>query len=308
MTKNYIGVDISKNWIDVFHPIDGNSQIKMIKSELHAFAQTLNENDIIILEATGGYEQPLLDILEGHNLYYHRANPARARQFSQAIGRRAKTDQTDAQTLSVMGECLDLKPTKPLSEAHKVLKSLITRRRQLIEMNKQEKTRLKQCQKIDIQENIKSHSDYLRAQIKMIEQKITNHIKQTQLKDKAQLLQSIPGIGPVVATTLIAEMPELGQVDRRAIASLAGLAPLSKESGKRQGKRQIGKSRPHVTALMYLAALQASRRAEAFIAIRKKLEAKGKTPKQAIIAIARKLITIANAIIKTNQMYKVKTL
>ena len=302
MTETYIGVDVSKDWIDVFDPDLGTFRLEMKVRELKRFADKLSKRSaFVVLEATGGYEKPLLAALELEGIVYHRANPARARNFARAVGVIGKTDKVDAQCLARMGKQLQLEPTEPLSPELKQLKTLSVRRRQLVEMRKREKTRLQQFDDKIIVRSINQVIAYLSKQIEKVEAEINNLIRCKALAPSAELIASAPGVGPVISATLLAELPELGKLDRRAIASLAGLAPIAKDSGIRAGQRRIGKGRPIVRAALYIAALHASKWDHALKAFRKRLEDNGKTAKQAICAVAKKLLTILNAMVKNQQ-------
>ena len=300
MTETYIGVDISKRWIDVFDPDTGSTRIAMETVELKGFAQSLRGRAVIVvLEATGGYEQPLLAALEAEGVLYHRCNPARARNFARAIGVIGKTDKVDARCLARMGEQLKLSPTPPSCAVLKRLKTLSARRRQLVEMRKREKTRIQQFDDKTIVASITRIMAYLTREIAKTEMQIETLMASQEIAPQAELVASMPGIGPVVSATLIAELPELGLLDRRKIASLAGLAPIARDSGQWKGQRRIGKGRSVVRAALYIAALHASKWDENFRAFRKRLEEKGKTAKQAICAVARKLLTTLNAMMKS---------
>lgn len=200
-----------------------------------------------------------------------------------------------------------LEPTQPLSGELKALKTLSVRRRKLVEMRKREKTRIQQFDDKTIVKSMARIIVILTREIKRIETKIAKLVTTSELDAQTQLIGSVPGIGPVISATLMAELPELGTTDRRSIASLAGLAPIAKDSGLRKGQRRIGKGCPVVRAALYIAALHASKWDDKFKAFRAKLEAKGKTPKQAICAVARKLLTILNAMVKTGQKYQKQT-
>ena len=305
MTETYVGVDVSKGWIDVYDPQRGSFRVDMERAALQAFARSLKNRPVtVVLEATGGYERGLLVALEAAGIAWHRANPARARHFARAIGVIGKTDRVDAQCLWRMGEQLQLEPTPALSHELKALKTLSVRRRQLVEMRKREKTRIQQFDDKTIRQSITGVIRYLTRQIDRIEAQIAALANSPRLASKVGLLTSVPGIGPVVSATLVAELPELGTTDRRSIASLAGLAPIARESGTMRAKRRIGKGRPIVRAALYIAALHASRWDPGFRAFRRRLEAKGKTTNQAICAVARKLLTILNAMVKTRQTYE----
>lgn len=305
MAETFIGVDVSKRWIDVYRPGLGFSRIDMERKQLRGFVRQLDpQGDLVVLEATGGYETMLLEELERRAVRYHRANPARARNFARAIGVIGKTDRVDAGCLSRMGQQLQLPATPPLSAAQSALKKLAARRRQLVEMRKQEKTRALQATDRIICRSIASLITVLTKQIKAIEARMLALQEKEGLGDRAVLIQSVPGVGPVVCATILAELPELGQTDRRAIAALAGLAPIARDSGQRNGHRSIGKGRAVLRSALYIAALHASRHNPAFKAFRHRLQDKGKAPKQAIIAVARKLLTILNAMIKSGKPYQ----
>ncbi len=303
MTNIFIGVDVSKNWIDVFHPNTGFSRYKMEPTDLVKFAKTLCSQTLIVLEATGGYEQPLLDVLIEHKISFHRANPARARSFARATGVIGKTDKVDARCLAEMGEKLNLMPTQLPTATQIALKILATRRRQLIEMRKQEKTRQQQMTCKTVQKSLRQTIACLTKQIEAIEAEMVELQSGDELKERFDLLKTIPGVGPIVAATLLAELPELGKTDRRSIASLAGLAPIARDSGQRFAPRKIGKGRAIVRSALYIAALHASRHDRRLRAFRHELQQRGKTPKQAIIAVARKLLTIMNAMVKSGKIY-----
>lgn len=305
MTETYIGVDISKNWIDVYDPDMDSARITMDKDNLKRFARSLKKREVVvILEATGGYERHLLAALEAEGILYHRANPARARNFARAIGVMGKTDHVDARCLSSMGKQLQLPPTPPSCPALKQLKTLSVRRRQLVEMRKREKTRIQQFDAKVMTASITRIMASLTREIEKIEAQIEKLMASQAIAPQAEVVTSVPGVGPVVSATLIAELPELGRLDRRRIASLAGLAPIAKDSGQWKGQRRIGKGRAVVRAALYIAALHASKWDERLRTFRKRLEERGKTPKQAICAVARKLLTILNAMMKNKQKYQ----
>lgn len=309
MTEDYIGVDVSKAWIDIFDPQTSPLRIEMQSRALTKFAGSLKKrNVIVVLEATGGYERPLLAALEAQGIAYHRSNPARARNFARAIGVIGKTDHVDAQCLARMGAQLQLAPSEPLCADLKQLKTLSVRRRQLVEMRKREKTRIQQFDDKTIRQSINQVIAYLSKQVEKVEAQIIKLVSCDALAPQAERISSVPGIGPVISATLMAEIPELGTIDRRSIASLAGLAPIAKDSGIRKGQRRIGKGRPIVRAALYIAALHASKWDETFKSFRKRLEDKGKTAKQAICAVARKLLTILNAMMKNGQNYQTKSI
>jgi transposase len=306
MQEIFIGVDVAKARLDIFHPHTGPEQIANTPAAIRSFAEAAaRDRAFVVFEASGGYDRALAAGLAEAGLRHARVNPQRARDFARAIGCLAKTDRVDARMLSRMGERLRPAETRPAGAARQRLQALKVRRRQLVEMRKREATRLQQTSdafaRADIAAMVRIHDRH----IGKLEARISAQIARSPEMSAAHAqLQTAPGVGPVVATTLLADLPELGQLDRRAIASLAGLAPLARDSGQKRGQRSIRGGRPELRCMLYLAALQATRRDPRFTAFRARLESQGKAPKQAIIAAARKLLSILNAMIKTRQTYQ----
>ena len=252
----------------------------------------------------GGYDRARCEALEQAGARFSRVNPARARDFARAIGVAAKTDQIDARMLALMGERLRPAPSAPVPVARRALQAQAARRLQLVEMLKQEATRLKQTANAEACADIRSHIALLDRRIARINARIAELVAEDEVFARTeQCLRTAPGIGPVVAAILIAELPELGHLDRRRIAALVGLAPVVRDSGKRNPPRAIAGGRPVLRRMLYLAALQASRRHPRFIAFRARLQDQGKAPKAAIIAVARNLLTILNAMIRNQQVF-----
>jgi transposase len=288
------------------HPFGGKTaRIEMKPAPLRRFARAAGAAEaLVVYEASGGYDRPLREALENAGVRYARVNPGKARKFAGAIGVSAKTDRVDARVLAEMGVRLDLVPTAPLSAARRALQALAARRRQLVDMRKQEVTRLKQTpdagETTIAHRSITAHIKRLSAEIAAFEGRIAASIAlDPELAEISRCLQTAPGIGPVIAATLIAEVPELGRIGRRQIAALVGLAPIAHDSGTHKGKRTIGGGRPVPRAMLYLAALQASRWCATFHDFRAKLQAAGKPVKSAIAATARKLLVTLNAMLKT---------
>ncbi len=305
MQEIFIGVDVSMDWLDIHHPCPGHrrgtQQIANGGRELTAFARrAARAGAWVIFEATGGYDRALCEALEQAGARFSRVNPARARDFARAIGVIGKTDRVDAQMLALMGERLRPALTEPVPPARRALQAQVTRRFQLVEMRKQEATRLKQTADTKACADIRSHIALLGRRIARFDARIETLTTEDEAFARIERrLRTAPGIGPVVAATLIAELPELGSLDRRRIAALAGLAPVARDSGKRNPPRAIAGGRPVLRRMLYLAALQASRRHPVFMAFRARLQNQGKSPKTAIIAVARKLLTILNAMLRS---------
>ena len=307
MAEVFVGVDVSMDWIDVFEPGSGVARIENVPAELAAFARRMKRKGVgqVVFEASGGYDAPLRAALEKAGVRLARVNPGKARHFAKAIGVIGKTDRVDARMLSEMGARLDLPNTAPLDPVRQVLRELAARRRQLVETRKQEQTRLRQVTSRFLRASITRHIRQLDTEIDRIEVQIAETVRSNE--EIARLFDRLctaPGVGPITAATLIAEMAELGTFDRRRIAALAGLAPIARDSGKRSPARSIAGGRPVVRPALYLAALQASRWNEPFREFRQRLEERGRTPKQAIIAVARKLLTALNAMVRDNADFK----
>jgi transposase len=306
MQDIFIGVDVAKDWLDIHDPVGGPRRIENTPRSVRAFAQrSARQGAWIIFEASGGYDRLLREALEAFDVRFSRVNPRQARDFARAMGVIGKTDRVDARLLSEFGVRLRPARTLPLAPARRALQAQATRRRQLVEMRKQEATRLQQTADAEARADIRSLVAVLDRRIAKLETRMTEIIAQDlELTEADRRLQTVPGIGPVVAATLIAELPELGQLDRRRIAALAGLAPIARDSGKRIGRRTIGGGRPIVRTMLYIAALHASRRSVAFKAFRNRLETAGKPVKAAITATARKLLSVLNAMLAKGADYR----
>jgi transposase len=305
MQQIFVGVDVAKGWLDTHHPEHKPTRIENTPKAAKAFADACaREGAWVIFEASGGYDRILREALEKAQVRFSRVNPRQARDFARAMGVIGKTDKVDARMLSELGARLNPPHTEPLAPSRKALQALTIRRRQLVGLRKQEDTRLKQTADPDMRADIRSMIVILKRRIVRIEAQMVRLVAADKdLAAVSSILQSAPGVGPIVAATLIAELPELGHVDRRRIAALAGLAPAARDSGKRSGPRAIEGGRPVVRTILYLAGLHASRASSSFGAFRSRLENAGKRPKAAIIATARKLLVTLNAMVATGTRY-----
>ncbi|MFQ5695045.1 MAG: IS110 family transposase [Terriglobia bacterium] len=250
---------------------------------------------LVVVEATGGLEGPLVGALASARVPVVVANPRQVRAFAKATGQLAKTDTLDAHVLAHFAEAIR-PPVRPLPDAAtQALSALVTRRRQLVTMLTAEQNRRTRVPAGPIREDIDAHLHWLQQRLKSVEQTLRTTLRQSPVwRTKDNLLQSVPGVGSVLATTLLAELPELGTLDRRQIAALVGVAPFNQDSGTRRGHRLIWGGRAPVRSVLYLGALSASRFNPVIRAFYTRLRAAGKVPKVALTACMRKLLTILN--------------
>ncbi|MEQ9159092.1 MAG: IS110 family transposase [Roseovarius sp.] len=308
MPQDVIGVDIAKDWIDVFFLSARRAErVPMATAELRAFAARAR-GALVVFEASGGYEHPLAEALDAADVTYARVNPRQAREFARATGRLAKTDRVDARVLAEMGRALALRPTPPADPGRARLAGLMGRRDDLGAMLRAEMARLRQARDASVRRDIGSMIALLRRRIGKLEAEIAAVIGADEaLSDRSRLLRTMPGVGPLLAASLLARLPELGRLDRRAIASLAGLAPHACDSGRFRGKRRIWGGRAEVRRTLYLAGFIASRYDPALRAFRRKLQEAGKPAKLAIVACARKLLTVLNAMLRDQREHRPAT-
>jgi len=302
MMENVFGVDVAKSWVDVAGP-EGYERVG--NEDLKAFALRVSEQGgRVAFEASGGYERPLRMALAKARVPAIRINPRRARAFATSLGRLAKTDRVDAGVIREMAMRLDLPECPPEPKEVSQLKALQLRRRQLVEDAKREKIRLSQTSDKGMCASLRRVLRLLQREVAQIEATIAELIASSEnLRDRAALLRTAPGVGPVSATALLAEMPELGTLTPRQVAALAGLAPMARDSGVRTGKRRIGGGRKGLRDVLYMAGLSAARNDPSLRAFSDRLRENGKAPKQAIIAVTRKLLIILNAMIRENRPY-----
>ena len=302
MQDLFIGVDISKDWLDIHHPKQPPVRIANTPAAARRFADACHrEGAWVIFEATGGYDRALRDALERVGAKFSRVNPRQARDFARAMGVIGKTDRVDARVLAEFGARLRPELTMPVAPQLRALQALVTRRRQLVEIRKQEATRLKQTHGNVARTDIRSLVAILDRRIRKIEAQITILITTNRdLADPARRLQTVPGVGLIVAATLLADLPELGHMDRRRIAALAGLAPVARDSGQIKGRRMIRGGRPTVRTMLYIAALHASRFCPTFRTFRSRLSDTGKPTKVVLTATAHKLLGVLNAMLASS--------
>jgi len=307
MADTYIGVDVAKDWIDIFVPRGGQSgsggqsrRVATTGRALAGFARSAR-GAIVVFEASGGYDRPLAQALTRAGIGWVRVNPRQARDFARSTGQLAKTDRLDAAMLAHMGAALQLQPDTPPDPARERLADLETRRAALVETRAAEKVRLSRASDGFLKRQSIRLIRTLTGEIAQLDAEITRQIAAAGLSAKAKRLQSAPGIGPVLAATLLARLPELGHRHPGQISSLAGLAPKACDSGRYRGRRRIWGGRAPIRRALYIAAFVASRTDPGLKAFRQRLEAAGKPFKLAIIACARKLLTILNALLRDNR-------
>lgn len=301
--ETFVGIDIAKAHLDVaigkagetFRIDNTTAEIEKVICRLKKLCPSL-----IVMEASGGLEKPLLAQLAGSGLRVSVINPRRSRAFADASGRLAKTDKIDAQALAHYAEALQPDPQILPSKEQEKLSSLVTRRSQLVKMRSMEKNRLHTTHP-DLKTHIKGMIAYLSGEIKILEKEIELAVNENQAwQEKANLYKSIKGVGDRTAAILLAELPELGKYNRRKIAALVGVAPISKDSGKRRGKRRIFGGRASVRSVLYMATLSAIQHNPVFRRHYQKLLARGKEKKVAITACMRKLLVCLNAMARDN--------
>lgn len=305
LPHTYIGVDVAKDWIDVFNPSTSrHERIPTDNRSLQRFASTVGQA-VVVFEASGGYERPILAALSDAERNAVCVNPRHAREFARATGRLAKSDRVDAAVLAEMGRALQLAPSSPRSAERQRLSDLTAHRNDITAMIVAEKNRLRATTDQWIRRSILQHMRALQGSQAKVEAEMEAVIQEhDDLRDQSARLRCVKGIGPVVSATLIAQLPELGQLDRRRIAALAGLAPHANDSGHRRGRRSIWGGRGTLRRCLYLAALTASRFDPRFKAFKERLIATGKARKLVIVACARKLLTVRNAMIRTRTAYQ----
>jgi transposase len=297
----FVGIDVSKARLDVaVCPSAEKLSVCNDEAGVQSLVQRLSELKpaLIVLEATGGLERSVSAALGSAQFPVVVVNPRQVRDFARSIGQLAKTDRLDALVLARFAQAVR-PPLRPLPDKVSLeLRALIARRRQLIEMMVAEKNRVSTASKA-VRKRIEAHLRWLEAELERADNDLDQAIRQSPIwREHEDLLKSVPGIGPVVSRTLLAELPELGTLTRKKIAALVGVAPLSHDSGTFKGRRGIWGGRATVRAVLYMAALVASRRNSVLRDFYKRLRHKGKVPKVALVACMRKLLTILNAIIK----------
>lgn len=303
-----VGVDVAKAHVDVSvlgarldtqrfdNDADGQSALVAALKPLGVA--------LVVMEATGGYETALACALQAAGLAVAVVNPRQARDFARSLGRLAKTDRLDAQVLAEYAGVLLRRPDlerflRPLADEHQQwLAALVTRRRQLVAMLNAERQRL-QITPAGLHPSIEAIIAAIKAQLDDLEGQMVGHVRE-HFTELDRLLQSTRGIGPVASATLIAELPELGRLNRRQIAALVGVAPMAHDSGSTRGRRRVQGGRFEIRRVLYMATLTATTHNPLIRSFYKRLLAAGKLPKVALVACMRKLLTTLNAMVRSN--------
>jgi transposase len=305
-TEIFVGLDVAKAQLDVavrpsgerWSVANDESGIAQLVGRLRALRPTL-----IVAEATGGFERAAIAALAAASLPVVVANPRQVRDFARATGQLAKTDRLDAAILALFGERVRPAPRPLPDEAAQLLDALLTRRRQLLEMLVAEKNRLGFAPR-PLHRGIRQHIRWLERQLDDVTKELAAQIERSPAwRAQDDLLQSVPGVGPVVSATLLGELPELGALNPKQIAALVGVAPLARDSGTLRGKRMVWGGRASVRTALYLAALCGRRWNPVLRAFYERLRAAGKPTKVALIACARKLLTILNAMVRDQRRW-----
>ena len=304
----WVGIDISKATLDVYlRPLGKTFQVANKETAISGLIEELQTYslNLIVLEATGGLETELLIQLQAAQLPVALINPRQGRDFAKAAGKLAKTDAIDAQVLAHFGEALKPQVVAMESDSARQLKELISRRRQVVEIQTAEKNRRDRSRGKALTD-IEQHLEYLEQSLKKLNQEIEELTQSNQAWiEKVNLLKTIPGIGQVISTTLVSYLPELGQLTAKQISRLVGVAPINHDSGQHKGKRMINGGRAPVRASLYMGAVVAIRHNPIIKDFYERLLSRGKPKKLVITACVRKMLVILNAMVRDQKPWQV---
>lgn len=296
----YVGIDVAKDHLDI--AVQPGGEHWRVTHDPSGLADLVTRVDtlapvVVVLEASGGYERPVLAALHAAGLPVALVNPRQTRDFAKATGKLAKTDRLDALALARFAQAVQ-PPARPAPAPDaQVLAATLARRRQLLEMLTSEQNRLRTALPV-VRPQLQAHLAWLKAALADLDGELERQISDDPIwREQADLLRSVPGVGPVLTTTLLAELPELGRLTRREIAALVGVAPLNDDSGRRRGKRTVWGGRAAVRATLYMATLVAARYNPVIRAFYVRLQAAGKPKPVALVACMRTVLTILNAML-----------
>mgnify|MGYP000886991536 CR=1 FL=1 len=304
--EKYVGIDVGKSWLDV--SVLGEETVWRVPNDEKGIGSLIEwlarlKVGRIAVEATGGYEQLAVRSMLIRDLPVAVVNPTRVRALSKATGKLAKTDAIDARLIAEYAFQIQPEPQQPKGEMEIHLREVVTRREQLVEMRTEEQNRLRTVGS-HVRAGIEMHIHWMNERIEELEEEMNRLVEQCPVwEEQLDQLTSIPGVGRICAVTILAEMPELGQLDRQKIAALAGLAPFNKDSGQKRGRRRIFGGRKGIRRVLYMACLSAMRWNPVIQAMYLRLLQKGKLFKVAITACMRKLLTIMNAMVRDHALW-----
>jgi transposase len=308
VSKIYVGVDISKNFLDIaLHPINKHFRVENTPNGIDAITKHLSNYSIdrIVCESSGGYEKAMIKVLRKLGYQVELVDPKLIRYFILSKSVKAKTDKIDAKMIALYAALNKPAYAQPvISDQHEELRDMVRRRHDFVEDVAREKKRCKQATTQKSKNFIIRHISYLEEQIGCVDDEIKHMLRDNAIwENKLKILLSIPGIGRISATALIAEMSELGSIENKQAASLLGVAPRTKQSGNYEGVASIAGGRFILRKIIYMAALSASRARGKFSEYYQKLRGKGKKPKVCVVALMNKMITIANTLIRKGEMW-----
>ncbi len=303
--NQFVGIDVSGDYLDMHvHPIGCTCRVANDSAGMKELLARLSDHDIglIVVEATGGLQRECANFLASAGYAVSVANPRQVRDLARALGLLAKTDRIDAYVIARFGEAVKPESRVTVETQRDSLSELLVRRRQVIRMINMEQSRFKRLKVGKMAQRVKAHMAWLRKECKAIDQELDRVIGTDPVWRKiSKLLQSVPGVGPVVTRTLIAGLPELGKLSRRRIASLVGVAPINRDSGMMKGRRTTWGGRAGIRSVLYMAVLVASKNNPVIRPYYQGLIARGKLPKVALTACMRKLLVMLNAMVRDNQ-------
>jgi transposase len=307
-SETYVGIDVAKDRLDI--AVLGEKQTWQVENTCKGIDELVQQMtelqpELMVVEATGGYQRAIVDALFHAGLAVAVVNPVRVRQFARASGLLAKTDKLDAQVLAEFGRKMQPKRYEGKSEAEKQLSALLVRRKQLEEMLKAEQNRLRTISP-SLRGSVERIIALLKEEKKRLEEQIQEFLKEQKAwQEQAQILSSAPGVGMVTTATLLADLPELGKMDRKKIAALVGVAPMNYDSGKRRGYRKTKGGRTDVRSVLYMSTLVATRYNPVIQSQYQQMLKRGKLKKVALTACMRKFLTILNAMLRDQQPFRV---
>lgn len=307
MDEVFVGVDISKERLDVHvRPTAEDFSVSNDPEGIDQLVARLRRYDkmLVVVEATGGFERMILQMVGSAGIPIALVNPRQVRDFAKAVGRLAKTDRIDARVLAHFAQAVGPAPYKPKGDECTRLSALVVRRRQLVSMRASEKCVLLQSPEA-LKDGVRQHIAWLSKSIKEVETAMLSEIENApELRELDSLIRSVPGVGPVTSAVVLSAMPELGKLCRRRLAALAGIAPLNNDSGRKQSPRKCWGGRAEVRAALYMAAVAAVRVNPVIRAHYAALKSHGKPSKVALVACARKLLTLLNAIVRRREPFR----